>query len=52
MRLSMDVAGVREVLHHQPFQPFLIRLADVSLDSMPEKPKGGNGSQKKRRRES
>ncbi len=24
----MDIAGVREVLHRQPFEPFLIRLAD------------------------
>jgi hypothetical protein len=24
----MDIAGVREVLHRQPFQPFVIRLAD------------------------
>jgi hypothetical protein len=81
----MDIAGVREVLHRQPFEPFLIRLADgrslpvphrdfvaltprrvfvgaeddswsivepltiVSLDSMPKKPKGGNGTQKKKR---
>ena len=80
----MDVTGVREVLHRQPFEPFVIRLADgrslpvphrdfvaltprrvivgaeddswciieplmiVSLDSMPTKPRGGNGSSKKR----
>jgi hypothetical protein len=24
----MDIAGVREALHNQPFEPFLIRLAD------------------------
>lgn len=24
----MDIAGVRDVLHRQPFQPFVIRLAD------------------------
>jgi len=24
----MDIEGIREVLHHQPFEPFLIRLAD------------------------
>lgn len=24
----MDIAGVREVLHRQPFEPFVIRLAD------------------------
>jgi hypothetical protein len=24
----MDIAGVREMLHRQPFEPFLIRLAD------------------------
>ena len=24
----MDIAGVREVLHRQPFEPFEIRLAD------------------------
>ena len=24
----MDVAGVREALHRQPFEPFAIRLAD------------------------
>jgi hypothetical protein len=24
----MDVAGVREALHKQPFEPFIIRLAD------------------------
>jgi hypothetical protein len=24
----MDIAGIREVLHRQPFQPFSIRLAD------------------------
>jgi hypothetical protein len=81
----MDIAGVREVLHRQPFEPFFIRLADgrslpvphrdfvaltprrvivgaeddswsiieplmiVSLDSMPEKPKSGNGSHRKQR---
>jgi hypothetical protein len=80
----MDIAGVREVLHRQPFEPFLIRLADglslpvphrdfvaltprrvivgaeddswsiiepmiVSLDSMPAKGKGGNGTPKKKR---
>ena len=81
----MDIAGVREVLHRQPFEPFLIRLADgrslsvphrdfvaltprrvivgaeddswtiieplmiVSLDSMPAMPKGGNGTQKRKR---
>ena len=82
----MDIAGVREVLHRQPFEPFVIRLADgrslevrhpefvavgkrrlvviadneveswsaieplliVSLDSIAEKPKGGNAAQKKR----
>jgi hypothetical protein len=80
----MDIAGVRELLHRQPFEPFQIRLADgrclpvphrdfvaltprrvivgaeddswciveplliVSLDSMPAKPKGGNGTAKKR----
>jgi hypothetical protein len=81
----MDIAGVRELLHKQPFDPFVIRLADgrslpvphrdfvaltprrvivgaeddswciveplmiVSLDSMPAKPKGGNGTPKKKR---
>ncbi len=24
----MDMAGVRKVLHRQPFQPFVMRLAD------------------------
>ena len=24
----MDIAGVREALHRQPFEPFAIRLAD------------------------
>jgi hypothetical protein len=24
----MDIAGVRELLHRQPFEPFVIRLAD------------------------
>jgi hypothetical protein len=84
----MDIAGVREVLHRQPFEPFLIRLADgrslpvphrdfvaltprrvivgaeddswsiieplliVSLDSMPTKPKGRDGTHKKKRPES
>ncbi len=24
----MDLAGVREALHRQPFEPFIIRLAD------------------------
>ena len=24
----MDIAGVREALHKQPFEPFAIRLAD------------------------
>jgi hypothetical protein len=24
----MDIAGIRETLHKQPFQPFVIRLAD------------------------
>jgi hypothetical protein len=24
----MDIAGVREALHRNPFEPFLIRLAD------------------------
>jgi hypothetical protein len=24
----MDIAGVREALHQQPFEPFAIRLAD------------------------
>ena len=24
----MDVAGIREALHRQPFQPFALRLAD------------------------
>lgn len=24
----MDMAGVREALHRQPFEPFVIRLAD------------------------
>ena len=81
----MNIEGIREVLHRQPFEPFVIRLADgrslpvphrdfvalmprrivvgaednswslieplmiVSLDSMPTKPKGGNGTQKKKR---
>ena len=80
----MDIAGVREVLHKEPFVPFVIRLADgrslpvphpdfvaltpsraivvaeddtwsfveplliVSLDTMPAKGKGGNGSGRKR----
>ena len=84
----MDIAGVREVLHREPFEPFLIRAADgrflevrhpefvavgrrrivviddneteswsaieplliVSLDSIPEKPEGGNGTPKRKRR--
>lgn len=25
---AMDIAGVREALHAQPFEPFTIRLAD------------------------
>jgi hypothetical protein len=25
---KMDLAGVREALHRQPFEPFVIRLAD------------------------
>jgi hypothetical protein len=24
----MDIAGVRDALHRQPFEPFIIRLAD------------------------
>ena len=24
----MDIAGVREALHRQPFEPFVIQLAD------------------------
>ncbi len=24
----MDIAGVREALHRQPFEPFVLRLAD------------------------
>jgi hypothetical protein len=84
----MDIAGVREVLHKQPFEPFAIRLADgrslpvphpdfvavgrrrivvladddswtiveplliVSLDKNASRPKGSNGSSKRRRRES
>lgn len=80
----MDIAGVREALNRNPFEPFIIRLADgralpvphrdfvaltprrvivgaeddswsvveplliVSLDSMPSKPKGGNGSSGKK----
>lgn len=80
----MDIAGLREVLHKEPFEPFAIRLADgrslpvphpdfvavtsrraiviaedgswsiieplliVSLDKMPAKGKGGNGSGRKR----
>ena len=80
----MDVAGVREALHRQPFEPFSIALADgrklpvkhpdfvavgnrrivfigeddstaiieplliVSLDSLPSKPKGANGTHKKK----
>ena len=31
----MDIAGVREVLHRQPFQPFVIRLADGRSLSVP-----------------
>ncbi|MEX1231265.1 MAG: hypothetical protein WEB58_13550 [Planctomycetaceae bacterium] len=80
----MDIAGVREALHRQPFEPFSIALADgrklsvnhpdfvalgqrrivvvgeddatamieplliVSLDSLPSKPKGANGTHKKK----
>jgi hypothetical protein len=80
----MDIAGVREALHKQPFVPFVIRLADgrslpvphrdfvaltprrvivgaeddswsiieplliVSLDSMPKKGRGGNGTRGKK----
>ena len=80
----MDIAGVREALNRNPFEPFVIRLADgrslpvphrdfvaltprrvivgaeddswaiveplliVSLDSLPRKPKGGNGSHGKK----
>jgi hypothetical protein len=31
----MDIAGVREVLHRQPFQPFVMRLADGRSLSVP-----------------
>ena len=24
----MNIAGVREALHHEPFRPFVVRLAD------------------------
>jgi hypothetical protein len=79
----MDIAGVREALNRNPFEPFAIRLADgrslpvphrdfvaltprrvivgaeddswsiveplliVSLDSLPKKGRGSNGSRKK-----
>ena len=84
----MDIDGVREALHREPFEPFLMRLADgrslevrhpefvavgrrrivvitddeveswsaieplliVSLDSIPRKSEGGNGTAKKKRR--
>jgi hypothetical protein len=31
----MDIAGVREALHKQPFEPFAIRLADGRSLSVP-----------------
>lgn len=84
----MDIAGIREVLHKQPFEPFVLRLADgrslsvphpdfialgkrrivvvgeddatfmveplliVSIDTPGANGDGGNGSRKKRRRDS
>jgi hypothetical protein len=84
----MDIAGIREALHKQPFQPFAIRLADgrslpirhrdfvavgsrrivviheddtwsfveplliVSLDALPPKGKGNNGTSRGKRRPS
>jgi hypothetical protein len=31
----MDIQGIREALHRQPFEPFLIRLADGRSLSVP-----------------
>jgi hypothetical protein len=31
----MDIAGVREAVHKQPFEPFAIRLADGRALSVP-----------------
>jgi len=31
----MDIAGVREALHREPFEPFVIRLADGRSLSAP-----------------
>ncbi len=31
----MDINGVRELLHRQPFEPFVIRLADGRSLSVP-----------------
>jgi hypothetical protein len=33
----MDIAGVRDVLHRQPFEPFLIRLADGRSLPVPQR---------------
>jgi hypothetical protein len=33
--MAMDIAGVREALHRQPFEPFQIRLADGRALAVP-----------------
>jgi hypothetical protein len=33
----MDIAGVREALHKQPFEPFTIRLADGRALAVPHR---------------
>lgn len=33
----MDIAGIREALHKQPFQPFAIRLADGRSLAVPHR---------------
>jgi hypothetical protein len=32
----MDIAGIREALHRQPFEPFSIRLADGRAVPVPQ----------------
>ncbi len=85
----MDIAGIREAMHRQPFEPFEFRLADgralpvyhpdfvavgrrrivvvnesddstamieplliVSIDTITKKRRGGNGSPRRRGRDS
>ena len=33
----MDIAGIREALHKQPFEPFTLRLADGRSLSVPHR---------------